>query len=404
MNFDVVIIGGGMVGLSLANQLIERKITNNIIVLDKEKELGKHSSGLNSGVLHAGLYYEPDSLKARVCVSGATRLKKWIKERNLPINECGKVIVPQREELDSQLDILYNRGKSNGAKVEMIDENELNKIAPEALSSSGRALWSPNTVVVKSKLVLNTLENELIQKNVKIVLHQNNWKVNIRKRMITLNNGDEINYSHLINCAGLQADKVARLFGVGRKYILFPFKGLYWSLKRDSKIRINTNVYPVPDLNVPFLGVHFTPTADDNPTVNIGPTATPALGRENYRGFESLEFFSSIRNLSLLANQYLLNKGGFRKYVHEQYLLTFKPIMIQSAQQLIPRIRYDDVELSNKVGIRSQLFNTETQRLEDDFLCLEGPDSTHVMNAISPAFTASFTLADLIIDNIRFNF
>ena len=156
-NFDFCIAGGGMVGLSIAHQLIERKISSRILIIDKEKELGKHSSGLNSGVLHAGLYYEPKSLKAKVCVEGSKRLKRWIKERNLPINECGKVIVPQDPHLDNQLDLLYQRGLDNGAIVEMWNEKELKKRFPIVRSSSGRALWSPNTSVVKSKVVLKIL-------------------------------------------------------------------------------------------------------------------------------------------------------------------------------------------------------------------------------------------------------
>ena len=131
-NFDAVIIGGGMVGLSIANQLIEKKITNSILIIDKEEKLGIHSSGRNSGVLHAGLYYEPNSLKAKVCVDGAKRLKSWVLDRSLPINQCGKLIIPTREDLDSQLEVLAARGKANGAKVEFWDENKVNELVPDA--------------------------------------------------------------------------------------------------------------------------------------------------------------------------------------------------------------------------------------------------------------------------------
>ena len=157
---DILIIGGGMVGLSLANQLIKRRLTDKIIVLDKENKLGKHSSGRNSGVLHAGIYYKPGSLKAKVCVSGARRLKKWVKERNLPLNNCGKIIVPQKEILDSQIDELAKRGSANGADVEIWNEKQLRVCAPNVRSSTGRALWSPNTSVVKPISIINTLSSE----------------------------------------------------------------------------------------------------------------------------------------------------------------------------------------------------------------------------------------------------
>ena len=403
-NFDFCIVGGGMVGLSIAYQLIERNISASIVLIDKEKELGMHSSGLNSGVLHAGLYYEPKSLKANVCVSGAKRLKEWVKERNLPINECGKIIVPQDEHLDKQLDLLYQRGIKNGAVVEIWDEKQLKDKLPLARSSSGRALWSPNTSVVKPKIVLKQLEKELRQKKVVFRLNQKNWQIKPNKRELYLDNDEVISYSHFINCSGLRADEVAGKFDLADNFTLIPFKGIYWEIKNRLQFNIDTNLYPVPDLNVPFLGVHFTPSADQFPKINIGPTATLALGRENYFSLKNLEPISSARNLLTLANQYLNDKDGFRKYVHEQSLLFIKPLMIKSAKKLIPSIKSDDLRISTKVGIRPQLFNKTTQKLENDFLSVEGDSSTHVLNAISPAFTASFSLADFIINKHKENF
>ena len=163
---DVVIIGGGIVGLSIAHQLLERDITHSICVIDKEPELGLHSSGRNSGVLHAGLYYKPGSTKARVCVSGAKRLRSWVEEQGLPINPCGKVIVPQRLDLDVQLDLLAERGQANGAQVEFLDVQQLSELIPEANSISGRALWSPNTAVVKPIKVVATLQRKLQERGV----------------------------------------------------------------------------------------------------------------------------------------------------------------------------------------------------------------------------------------------
>ena len=396
--YDFCIVGGGMVGLSIANQLIERKISSKILIVDKEKELGLHSSGLNSGVLHAGLYYEPNTLKAKVCVEGARKLKRWIKERHLPINDCGKVIVPQEPFLDKQLDLLYQRGIDNGAKVELWDEKELKQKFPIVRTSSGRALWSPNTSVVKSKLVLKRLEKELREQKVIFRFNEKLWRVDPSKKELIFTNGDKVNYSHFINCAGLRSDEVAQKFGLAKNYTLIPFKGIYWEIINKFKFDLNTNIYPVPDLNIPFLGVHFTPTADKTPTINVGPTATFALGRENYSSLENIELFNSSINLFLLAKQYIFDIEGFRKYVHEQSMLFIKPLMINSAKKLIPSIDSRDLKISTKVGIRPQLFNKNTQKLENDFLTVRGQNSTHVLNAISPAFTASFALADLIID------
>ena len=394
----VLIVGGGMVGLSLAHQLLERGLASAITVLEKEPELGRHSSGRNSGVLHAGLYYKPGSVKAKVCVNGANRLRAWVQERGLPLNACGKLIVPPRPELDSQLDVLAERGTANGAQVEFWDEQQLRELIPEARSASGRALWSPNTAVVKPITVVRRLQQELSERGVVFMAGQAGWTADPERRQLLLADGDTITYGHLINCAGLQADRVAHRFEVGRHYSLLPFKGLYWQLKSDCPIQPRCNLYPVPDLDVPFLGVHFTPSADATPVVSIGPTATPAWGRENYRGLDAVEPAMAAANLALLARQYLANRGGFRRYVHEQAFLALPPLLLRAAQQLIPAVRAEHLQLSEKVGIRSQLFNHTTQRLEDDFLSLPGPHSTHVLNAISPAFTASFALADLILD------
>lgn len=395
---DVLIIGGGMVGLCIAHQLLERQITRSITILDKEPELGRHSSGRNSGVLHAGLYYKPESLKAQVCVAGAKRLRAWVEERGLPINPCGKVIVPPRAELDGQLKLLAERGRANGATVEFWDEQQLHALIPEARTASGRALWSPNTAVVKPLQVVQRLQQELQQQGVQIITAASGWRAQPEQCSISFADGSKLTYGHLYNCAGLQADRVAHQFGIGLNYSLLPFKGLYWQLKAGCLIQPRTNLYPVPDLSVPFLGVHFTPSADATPLVSIGPTATPAWGRENYRGLEAIEPAMAASNLALLARQYLANRGGFRRYVHEQAFLALPPLLLKAAQELIPSLRAEHLELSQKVGIRSQLFNHTNQRLEDDFLCLPGPASTHVLNAISPAFTASFALADLIID------
>lgn len=395
---DVLILGGGMVGLSIAHQLLERDITGNITILDKEPELGLHSSGRNSGVLHAGLYYRPGSLKAKVCVEGARRLRCWVEEHGLPLNPCGKVIVPQQAALDAQLDVLAERGRANGASVEFWDASQLQEMIPEARTASGRALWSPNTAVVKPISVVHRLRQTLIDRGVKVLQGNGQFKAIPELKQLTDHSGSEVRFGHLFNCTGLQADRVAMEFGVGDQYTLLPFKGLYWQLKASCPFQPRTNLYPVPDLNVPFLGVHFSPSADPIPVVSIGPTATPAFGRESYRGFEEIEPLMVAKNAGVIARQYLANRGGFRRYVHEQAFLALKPLLVRAAQALIPAIQPQHIELSKKVGIRSQLFNRQTKKLEDDFLCLPGPSSTHVLNAISPAFTASFALADLIID------
>ena len=354
--------------------------------------------------MHAGIYYKPNSLKAKVCIDGSKRLINWAEKKGIQINKCGKVISPSSIELDKQIDKLYERGRLNGADVEIIDEKKFKKIIPDGRTASGRALWSPNTAVINPRTVLHKLKDELLSKDVKFILGSKKQFFDKKLQKVVINEKTNIFYKHLINCAGLHADKIAHNFDVGLNYKLLPFRGLYWKLKKNIKLNLKTNLYPVPDLKMPFLGVHFTPSAQINPSnVSIGPTAFPAFGRENYRNFKNIEPKMLFDNLNILISQYIQNKGNFRNYAHEQLMLSFAPIMIEEAKKLVPKIKLTDIELSDKVGIRSQLFNLETKAMEDDFLLINGYKSSHVLNAISPAFTASFSLADLVIDKIKFD-
>lgn len=396
---DIAILGGGMVGLALAHQALERHSDLSITVIDKEPEIGRHSSGRNSGVLHAGIYYPPNTLKARVCVQGARRLRAWCEAEGLPVLACGKVIAPQAAELDGQLELLLERGIANGAEVRLIDEEEFRQRVPDGRSATGRALWSPNTCVVKPKLVLQRLEQRLRERGVRFELGAGVDGVNPEARQLSLTQAAttrQLAYGHLFNATGLQADRVARAFGVGEHYTLLPFKGLYWQLDPRAPFSFNTNLYPVPDLNVPFLGVHVTPSPDG--TVSLGPTAIPAWGRENYRGLDAIEPLMALEFLGDLASQWWRNAGGFRRYAREQALHGLKPLFLKAAQALVPALRSEHLIPSQKVGIRAQLYDRSSGTLVQDFRLEQGPASTHVLNAISPAFTASFALADLILD------
>lgn len=398
LNFDFCILGGGAVGLSVAYQLKKHFSDKSVVIIEKEKAIGLHSSGRNSGVLHSGLYYPPGSLKAKVCISGSKRLQSWIQERNLPLNRCGKIIIPQRIELDQQLDLLYERGVANGCDVKYLDENDLAELFPSAKSSSGRALWSPSTSVTKPLTIINTMLRELLEIGVVFLNNQSGWTVSPKESFIKLKNESVVNYGHLFNCAGLYADKVAHQFGIANHYKIMPFKGMYWELKKDSGIDIPCNLYPVPDLQMPFLGVHFTPSGDHISAPTIGPTATFAFGRQNYSLAEGIEPLLALANSWTLLKQYIFAKGGMRHYVHQQSLLAFKFLMLKEAKNLIPDLQSKDVKISQKVGMRAQLFNIKKDALENDFVCINYLNTTHVLNAISPAFTASFALADHILE------
>jgi len=396
---DILIIGAGMVGLSTAHQILEKFPNLSITILEKELDVGSHSSGRNSGVLHAGLYYEPASLKAKVCVLGAKRLKEWCKEEKIQVMECGKVITPQKPELDKQLEILVERGRANGATVELIDEKQFKELVPDGHTSTGRAIWSSDTCIVKPIQVIQKLKQRIQERGVDFLFFQEHWKIATNYKQIILADGRKLSYDHLINCAGLQADRVAHQFGVGKKYTMLPFKGSYWQLKKDAPFKFNTNLYPVPDLEVPFLGVHATPSVDG--VTYLGPTATLAMGRENYRGFQGVEPLMTLNFLRHMTLQVITNKR-MRNYVYNQAFDWTPKNFLNAIRAIIPKIEMGHIEKSSKVGIRPQLYDKKKNELVQDFIMLNGPNSTHVVNAISPAFTASFELADYILDNSRY--
>ena len=398
MENKVVIIGSGIVGMTIAYQLLTRKLSNNVLIIEKENIPGKHTSGRNSGVVHSGLYYKPESLKAKVCVKGSKRLRKWVSERNLYLNKCGKLILPTNEYLNNRIDELYDRGQKNGCNVEIWELEKLTKNFPYVNLTCGRALWSPDTSIISPKEILSTLFNELKEKNVNFLFNSEITSVNQTMNFIEINSDKKVYFDYLFNCAGLHADKVAKLYDLASNYKLTPFKGQYLKLKENFKYNVRSNIYPVPDLNIPFLGVHFTPGSSGT---YIGPTATLALGRENYNGIDSLEPYSLIDNINILTKQYFSGKNGFRRYFHEQAFQTFRPFFIKAAKELIPSVRAENLEYSNKSGIRAQLIDLKNLKLVDDFISLETNNSMHVLNAISPAFTSGFELADLIINKSK---
>lgn len=397
MNADYLIIGAGIVGLSIARELKRRRPAATILVLEKEPSPGRHSSGRNSGVLHSGIYYPEHSLKARVCGQGAIEMAEFCTSRGLPLQRRGKILVPVNDEDGPQLDLLQRRAAANGVAVQRLDRGGLKAMEPEARSATGEALFVPSTAVGDSASVMAAMVAEALGEGIAILTDSTIDKVDAQRRRVTLADGTQIDYGHVVNAAGLHADSVAHRFGVGQNLTLLPFKGIYWKLDAAAGLDIRHLIYPVPDLRVPFLGVHTT-TATDG-TIYLGPTAVPAFGRENYRGFEDVSAADLPRILGLLGRQFITNSEGFRRLALLEGPRYFKTFFARAAQALLPRLRPEHLLPSSKVGIRAQMFDRETGRLVTDFLVESEANSTHVLNAISPAWTSAFPFARYVVDN-----
>ncbi len=393
---DFLVIGAGIVGLTMALELKNRNPAQSVTVLEKEPMPGLHTSGRNSGVMHSGIYYPPDSLKAKVCTRGAIEMAEYCESRKLPLKKIGKILVPTKSEDIHQLDLLLARGKANRVVVEMLDEKNLKKLEPEVRSANGKALFVEQTSVIDSKIVMSSLVKEVREKGIIILCDGVLSDIDASKRTVKWNKST-INYGHVVNAAGLHADKIAHQFGSGLRYTLLPFKGLYWKLDPLSKIKINHLIYPVPDLGVPFLGVHTTTNTEG--VTYLGPTAVPAFGRENYNGIKGVSFGEFLRISALLTTQFTTGKDGFRKLAYQEGRRYFKPWFVEAAQALLPKLRSEHLLPCEKVGIRAQMLDKQTGHLVHDFLVESGVSSTHILNAISPAFTSAFPFARYICDN-----
>lgn len=390
---DVLIVGGGIIGVSLAREMAGRYPGLTITLLEKEAAVACHASGRNSGVLHAGFYYSPDSLKARFTSEGNRLLTDYCLQHHLTINRCGKIVVARNEKEREAIFELKRRGDKNGVELEIIDENTLETLEPNARTCD-KALYSPNTSVVNPAEVVGHIVQNL-QGNVTVLLHE---KFVRREGGATVRtNKRKIQFRYFINSAGLYADKIAHQFGIGRKYTLIPFKGLYLEYKDKDLLR--RHIYPVPNLNNPFLGVHFTITAAGK--MKIGPTAIPAFWRENYQGlsnFSPKEFFEVMYRESGL---FLANAFHFRNLAFEEMKKYYRHYFIQQAAHLVKAIDTSQFGSYLNPGIRAQLLDTEAMKLVMDFVVEHGENSTHILNAVSPAFTSAFSFSKFIVDEVE---
>lgn len=390
---DFLIIGGGIIGIAAARELKRRHPAATITLLEKEPACGRHASGRNSGVLHAGFYYSPDSLKARLTRLGNERLTAYCLERNLPIRRCGKLVVASSEADIAPLDELHRRGAANGVPLQMVTEAEARELEPRARTFQ-RALWSPTTSSVDAGAIMRELVAEATRKGIEI---RTGSAFRSFDGTTVRTSAESYAAGFVINSAGLQADLVARHFGFSRNHRILPFKGLYlYSDEPPGAFR--THIYPVPDPRFPFLGVHVTVSVDG--TSKIGPTAIPAFWREQYGGLSGFRAGEAVE-VAWRGARLLAGSGAFRRLAIEELRKYSRRRMVALASQLARGVEPGDYQRWGKPGIRAQLMNTTTGALEMDFV-IEGDDkSLHILNAVSPGFTCALPFAELIADRIE---
>ena len=387
---EILVVGGGIIGLTVARELVAQG-RDGLVILEKEPELGVHASGRNSGVLHAGIYYAPDTMKARSCLAGNRLMRAYCKERGLPILESGKVIVARDESELPALEELHRRATANGARVELVDEAQLSEIEPSA-QTAGRALFSRDTAVIDPKAVLASLRAEL-EASGRVRILTGRAFTGLAAARVAATTGGPVAYGRLVNAAGAHCDRVARHFGLASDYRLIPFKGIYRKLRPGASFQVNGNIYPVPDIRNPFLGVHFTRSVHGD--VYVGPTAIPAFGRENYGVLSGMDR-EALSIVGLDAALFFSN-AKFRSVALTEPKKYLAAWFNRDAARLVKRFDPADFLRAQKVGIRPQLVDWRTKELVMDFLVQAKDESVHVLNPISPAFTSSMDLAKRLV-------
>ncbi len=378
---DIAIVGSGSIGMGIARGLLEKEPGLSITVYEKEQSFGSHASARNSGVLHAGFYYSPESLKARFCREGRDELESLISKHSIPFKKVGKVVVAQNEDEDIRIETLLRRGVANGVQLERLPSSDLSNFEPLA-KTFGSFLWSPNTSISNPSLINSAIREELENKGVSFL---SNSKVSINNE-IWLNNNQPINAKYYVNAGGAWALDIAQQISLGKNFRTMPFLGLY---KQTALVNlpIRTLVYPVPHPINPFLGVHFTLTIDGK--VKIGPSALPIIGKDQYTLKSSV---SPLEILNYAKNLYSLSKGNkhdllaMMKY---EVPKLFTANLVDSAAYLVPKAKQIKDWHQKSPGIRGQLIDIRNGELVQDFLIENTEKSTHVLNAVSPGWTAA---------------
>jgi L-2-hydroxyglutarate oxidase LhgO len=346
-------------------------------------------------VLHAGFYYSPDSLKAKLTVDGNRKLKEFCQAEGVPVITCGKVVVAQHEDQVPLLHELKRRGDANGVELQLVDEVELNRLEPLA-ETRGLALWSPNTAVSDPKAVSKALRSKA--ERLGVTFQFDTQVQHLADEFVTTTSGQQIDFHHFVNAAGLYSDKIAQMQGFGEKYSMMPFIGLY-HYAPALKGTLQRHIYPTPDPRNPFLGVHFTRTVDGS--VKVGPTAIPLLSREQYsllKGLSAREFIEILSNYPKFVTS---GHHDVWSLVRTELPKLSRTHLLGEAKKLSSKIDLGEFNVFGKPGIRAQLFDRALGKLEMDFVVEGDAKSTHVLNAVSPGWTTCLSFAEYVVDGIE---
>lgn len=391
-DYDVIVIGAGIVGLATARSLLRRAPELRLAVLEKESQIGAHQTSHNSGVIHAGLYYRPGTLRARMCVEGARRMLEFCEARGIPVLRCGKVVVATDEGELPALEEIYCRGTANGVQgLRRIDAVEIKNIEPHAAGIA--AIHSPNTASVDFRAVAAAYVEDIRELGGELLLGCGALGFRSEAhgvRMVTP--AGDMQTRVVVNCAGLYADVIARQMGASPTVRIVPFRGEYYYLRSERGELVRGLIYPVPNPELPFLGVHFTRTVKGE--VEAGPNAVFAFAREGYSTWTAN--LPELIGAMSYPGFWRMGRRFWRTGISEFRRSLDKAQFVRSLQRLVPEVRADDL-VRGGAGVRAQAVAVDG-RLVDDFVIVRSDRAIHVLNAPSPAATASLEIGDHIAD------
>ncbi|HEX7000635.1 MAG TPA: L-2-hydroxyglutarate oxidase [Trueperaceae bacterium] len=390
---DVIVVGAGIVGLATAHALVNRRPGLTVTVLDKEGALARHQTSHNSGVVHSGIYYRPGSLRARLCVSGVARLREFCAANDLPYQEVGKVVVATDASELPRLETLFDRGTANGVPdLELVDQARLKEIEPHAAGL--RAIYSPRTAIADYPAVAKRLAQlfESAGGEVRLGVRVEGMKATGSGVTVSTDHGP-LETGHVITCAGVQADRIARQAGADVSDVrIVPFRGEYYLLRQERQDLVKGLIYPVPDPALPFLGVHLTRTVHGE--VEAGPNAVFALSRDGYSAFDVR--LADVADAVAFPGLWAMASRFWRIGAYELYRSFSKTAFVAALQRLVPELNMADVHRGG-AGVRAQALGKDGKLL-DDFVIRESERALHVINAPSPAATASLAIAEHLVD------
>lgn len=391
--YDLVIAGGGIVGVTLALEVKQKWPEISICLIEKNNKIGNEASTNNSGVLHSGIYYDTNTIKHKVCSEGNRLMSEYCLKNKLPFKNIQKIILPTSSDTLDGLKTLIDRAEANNLPHDVLDNQDLKDLEPNVSREYGKALLVKSTSIACPQALIGSLQKDLANSNIELMLETDFIDVDVKNKILKCKNCNLI-YGYFINCAGAYAEKIYEKFKSSHNYVILPFKGSYYKLSGLPSDYLNHLIYPVPNPELPFLGIHTVNNFKNE--IFLGPSAEPSFKR-SISDSQIISHYSSYFEVVRYLLLFFFKNKKFRKLSLSESKRIYKYYFLKEVKKLLPNVTNDNLVECKKYGIRPQLFNKKSGNIITDFVIEECDSSLHILNAISPAWTSSFSFSKFVI-------